>query len=82
MEIKNILATFIGIFQTLIGLIGIILAFFIYYNPNYFPFITIFNLQQEYIPFYILMLFIIGLFAILSGLLIIHEWLSKYQVFT
>jgi hypothetical protein len=78
MEIKNIFATSIGIIQTLIGLAGIILAFLIYYNPNYFPFITIFNLQQEYIPFYILILFIIGLFAVLSGLLIIHEWLSRY----
>jgi hypothetical protein len=78
MEIKNILATFIGIFQTFVGLAGLILAYIIYINPNYFPIITIYNLPHEYIPLYILMLFIFGLFAILSGLLIIHEWLSRY----
>jgi len=76
MKLNEAFATFIGIFQSLIGMLCIALAYFLYFNPNLFPIRSIFNLQLEHVPFYMMVLFIIGVFTITSGLLIIHEWSS------
>lgn len=80
MKVNEAFATFIGLFQSLIGMLSIAIAFFMYYNPNLFPIRSILNLQLEHVPFYMMVLFIIGIFAIISGLLIIHEWSSARQV--
>jgi hypothetical protein len=75
--LKNAFATFIGVFQSLVGISAIIVANLIYYNPDFFALRTILNLQQEHVTFYMMILFIIGLFAIISGLLVIYEWSSR-----
>jgi hypothetical protein len=80
MKANEIFATFIGMFQSLIGVLCIAIACFLYYNPNLFPIRSILSLQLEHVPFYMMVLFIVGIFAIISGLLIIHEWSSARQV--
>jgi hypothetical protein len=80
MKASEALATFIGVFQSIIGVLCIALASFLYYNPDLFPIRTLFNLQLEHVPFYMMVLFIAGFFAIISGLLIIHEWSLGQQV--
>jgi hypothetical protein len=80
MKVNEAFATFIGLFQSIIGMLCIAIAFFLYYNPNLFPIRSILNLQLEHVPFYIMILFIIGIFTIISGLVIIHEWSSTRRV--
>jgi len=77
LEIKSLFATFIGLFQSFVGISAIASAYLIYYNPDFLPIRTIFNLHQEHTAFYMMILFIIGFFAIISGLLIIYEWSSR-----
>ena len=74
---KNVLATFIGLLQSLLGALAMILIYLIYFNYDFFAIRTILNIQQEHVSLYIMIFFVIGLFAIISGLLIIYEWSSK-----
>jgi uncharacterized membrane protein YGL010W len=74
---RNAAATFIGVFQSLLGISAMIATYLIYFNPDFFAIRTMLNLRQEYISLYIMILFVIGLFAIISGLLIIYEWSSR-----
>ena len=74
MKANEAFAKFIGMFQSLIGILSISLAYFIHSNPDLLPIRTWLNLQLEHVPFYMMILFILGFFAIISGLLIIREW--------
>ncbi|RJS76646.1 hypothetical protein CW712_01305 [Candidatus Bathyarchaeota archaeon] len=71
---KEAFAMFVGIFQSLTGILSITVAYLIYYNPDFFPVRTMFNLLPEHVAFYMMLLIVVGSFAIISGLLIIHEW--------
>lgn len=74
MQIKRAVATFIGVVQSLIGIASIAFAYLIYYNPDYLEVRAILNIPNEHVALYILLLGIIGLFSIVSGLLIVYEW--------
>jgi len=75
---KNAFATVIGAFESLVGMLAIVSAYLIYYDPDFFAVRTILNLQPEHITFYMLVLFVVGFFSVISGLLIINEWASSY----
>lgn len=75
--VKSVFATFIGIFQSLMGVLAIVLAYMLYYNPDFFAVRTIFGLQEAHISFYMMVLFIVGLFATISGVLVVYEWSSR-----
>jgi len=67
----------IGTLQIVIGILFTVLAYLIFYNPNVLPARSILNIQDANIAFFILILSIIGFFSVLSGLLIIYDWLTK-----
>jgi len=77
MGAKNVFATFIGIFQSLMGISAIVLAYLLYYNPDFIAVRTILNLQEAHIAFYMMVLFIVGFFATISGVLVVYEWSSR-----
>lgn len=77
MNYRVAFAIAIGAIQGVIGVLLIILSFFISFNPNFLPMRTIFGLESGDGPFVMMLLLILGVFAVLSGLLIIHEWLSR-----
>jgi hypothetical protein len=74
MKTNKAFAMFIGIMQSLIGVLSMVLAYLLYCNPDLLPIRSLLNLQLEHVLFYIL--FIVGSFALISGILIIHEWCS------
>jgi hypothetical protein len=75
--VKSLLATFIGLFQGLMGISAIVLAYLLYYNPDLFAVRTILNLQEAHIAFFMMVLFIVGFFATISGILVVYEWSSR-----
>jgi len=77
MGAKNVFATFIGLFQSLTGVSAIVIAYLLYYNPDFFAIRTILDLQEAHIAFFMMVLFIVGFFATISGLLVVYEWSSR-----
>ena len=77
MRAKRALAAVIGTLQTIIGILIIIFAYIIYYDPPFFQARSIFNIQVENVSFFILLLSIIGFFSLMSGFLILYEWVPK-----
>lgn len=77
MGAQSILATFIGIFQSLLGVSAIVIAYLLYYSPDFLGVRTIFNLREVHIAFFMMVLFVTGFFATISGLLLVHEWSSR-----
>ncbi len=69
------LASIIGILQAILGFSAIIISDLIYYNPSFFRAREILKITSSYVPLYILLLSMIGSFSIISGLLILYEWL-------
>jgi hypothetical protein len=76
MKVNEAFVMFISMMQSLIGALSIIIAYLIYCNPGFLPVRSLLNLQPEHVPFFMMILSIVGFFAIISGLLIIHEWFS------
>lgn len=77
MGVKSLLATFIGIFQSLMGVSAIVLAYLLYYNPDFLAVRTMLNLQEAHVAFYMMVLFMVGFFTTISGLLTVYEWSSR-----
>lgn len=77
MGAQSILATFIGIFQSLLGVSAIVVAYLLYYSPDFLAVRTTFNLQEAHIAFFMMVLFVTGFFAMISGLLLVYEWSSR-----
>jgi len=77
MRARRALVTLMGALQSIIGMLVIVFAYLIYYDPPFFQARSILNIQIENIAFFIFLLSIIGFFSLLSGFLIIYEWTSK-----
>jgi len=77
MGVVRVLATLVGLLQSLIGIFTIILAYLIYYSPKFLNISQILRIRSEYAAFFILILGIVGFFSIVSGILIIYEWGSS-----
>jgi hypothetical protein len=76
----KILAVIVSLFQILISLFFFILAYFLFYNPDLLSIRTFFNIQYEQVAFYMLFSFAIGIFSIISGILILFEWFPTEKV--
>ena len=79
MGVRGAFATLIGALQSVVGFLTFILAYLIYYNPDILRVRDILNIQEGYIPLFILTLAIVSFFSIISGLLIIYEWTSTKE---
>jgi len=77
MGVRSLLATFTGIFQSLIGVSAIVVAYLLYYNPDSLAVRTMLSLQETHVAFYMMVLFMVGFFTTISGLLIVYEWSSR-----
>jgi hypothetical protein len=80
MGAREILAAIIGIIQSVIGALAIVLAYVLHYN--------LFDIQaniremlgisvSENLPLYMLLAFTFGFFSIASGFILIHEWMES-----
>lgn len=73
MTFRITLLAIIGIIQSVLGVLAIIFAYIITYH-DHFGVQTIIGVSRENMPLYMLLLLIFGIFSIISGFLLIHEW--------
>ncbi len=80
MGAREIVAAVVGVIQSLIGASAIAFAYLLYYN--------LFNIQaiiqevlgisvSENLPLCMFLAFTFGFFSIVSGFLLIHEWMES-----
>lgn len=73
--LRKIVSTVIGVTQSVIGAFAIVFAYFFYHNV--FDIQTVLNLPQRNMPLYLFLFLVFGLFSIVSGVSLIHEWLES-----
>ena len=71
MNAKRILSKIVGVTQTAIGGIIMIIAFFVFYNI--FNMQTVFGFTAESIGLYLWAFIIFGLLSVISGLFLFYE---------
>ncbi len=80
MGARGILAAIVGVVQGAIGALAIAFAYIVNYN--------LFDIQDtiqdmlgisvgEHMPLYLLLILTFGFFSIISGFLLIHEWMES-----
>lgn len=75
MKGRKILGTVVGMAQGVIGVSAIVFAYVFY--RNLFDVQTRLGVSAEWVPLYMLFLFIFGFFSIISGFFLIHEWMES-----
>lgn len=75
MKIRRTLTMMVGIVQSIIAVSIVIFAFILYFN--FFDAQTWLNSAAEFRYVYLLALLVFGFFSIISGLLLVHEWLES-----
>ncbi|MFQ6094552.1 MAG: hypothetical protein ACE5NN_00265 [Candidatus Bathyarchaeia archaeon] len=75
MELEKVIAAFVGLLQSLIGALAIASAYLIYYDPDNMKIRTILNILPQNAALYVLLFSMVGSFSVLSGILIIYEWI-------
>lgn len=70
MKISRVLIAMVGIVQSVIGAIAMVLA--LMFHLNMLEVQTIFSLPPEFLPFYQIILGLFSLFSIISGLYLIR----------
>jgi predicted phage tail protein len=71
MNPKTILSKIIGVTQTVVGSVIMLLSFFIFYNI--FDLQTTLGLAEEAVGLYLWTFLILGLLSVISGLFLIYE---------
>lgn len=75
MKIRRTLTVIVGIVQSIIAVLIIIFACILYFN--FFGVHTWLNAAVEFSYVHLLALLVFGFFSIISGLLLVHEWLES-----
>jgi hypothetical protein len=75
MRVIIVLTGIIGIIQGVTGVLA--LTFACVLNFNLFDIQSLLNIDVEAIPFHLMLLFAFGIFSIISGLFLVHEWLER-----
>jgi len=80
MGARGILAAIVGIVQSTIGALAIAFAYIVNYDLFNIQ-ITVQNMLgisvEEHMPLYFLLILTFGFFSIISGFLLIHEWMES-----
>jgi hypothetical protein len=72
---RKILSTLIGTLQSTLGVLAVILGYFLY--SNLLGLQESFEIPAEVLPFYMLILTVFGFFSIISGLFLLTEGLES-----
>ncbi|MDH5266488.1 MAG: hypothetical protein OEW62_02280 [Candidatus Bathyarchaeota archaeon] len=75
MEDRRALTVIVGIVQSIIAVLIVIFACLLYFN--FFDVQTWLNAAARFSYVYLLTLLVFGFFSIISGLLLVQEWLES-----
>jgi hypothetical protein len=75
MEVRRALTVIVGIVQSIVAILIVISACTLYFN--FFDVQTLLNTAVEFSYVHLLALFVFGFLSIISGLLLVHEWLES-----
>ncbi len=71
MSVKRILATIVGLLQSAVGALALVLAGVLYFN--FLDTQTMLSVSPELLPLSLLFLSVFGFFSVISGLFLFHE---------
>lgn len=71
MSVKRILATIVGLLQSAVGTLALVLAGMLYFN--FLDTQTMLSVSPELLPLSLLFLSVFGFFSVISGLFLFHE---------
>ena len=75
MEVRRALTVIVGIVQSIIAVLIVIFACVLYFN--FFDVQTWLNAAVKFSYVHLLALLVFGFFSIISGLLLVQEWLES-----
>ncbi len=71
MSVKRVLATIVGLLQSAVGALALVLAGVLYFN--FLDTQTMLSVSSELLPLSLLFLSVFGFFSVISGLFLFHE---------
>ena len=76
MSFRKYVSVVVGILQGGLGVFAILFAYFFYYDI--FGYKDILDISSDVVPVYLFLLFVFGLFSVISGGSLIYEWQENF----